>query len=211
MAIHSSILVRRTPWTEEPGGYSLWRHRVGYDWETNLRFSLFWSSLSLSTLNFFSPLPSRPRRELDNFCVSSMSLFSMIIPQIILKTSEPLGLQPLLLLDPPTEAHHPLSLWSPGLRSHLGESDTVWLLTSDRDIAEVGTPGDTPKFLKSTALKHYDPLDISHLVTLKWMRYSAHYSEGQTIKGDNISDPFNALHFLSIALISPGEKMRTLP
>ena len=33
------------------------------------------------TLLFFSPLPSRLRRELDNFCVRSMSLFSMIIPQ----------------------------------------------------------------------------------------------------------------------------------
>ena len=33
------------------------------------------------TLIFFSPLPSRQRRELDNLCVSSMSLFSMIIPQ----------------------------------------------------------------------------------------------------------------------------------
>ena len=67
------------------------------------------------------------------------------------------------------------------------------------------TPGD-PKFLKSTTLKHYDPLDISHHLTLKWMRYSAHYSEGQTRKGDTISDQVNALHFLSIALISPGKK-----
>ena len=28
---HSSILVWRIPWTEEPGGYSLWRRRVRYD------------------------------------------------------------------------------------------------------------------------------------------------------------------------------------
>ena len=26
MAIHSSILAWRTPWIEEPGGYSLWGH-----------------------------------------------------------------------------------------------------------------------------------------------------------------------------------------
>ena len=30
MAIHSSILAWRIPWTEEPGG-----HRVGHDWVTN--------------------------------------------------------------------------------------------------------------------------------------------------------------------------------
>ena len=29
---HSSILAWRIPWTEEPGGYSTWGHRVGYDW-----------------------------------------------------------------------------------------------------------------------------------------------------------------------------------
>ena len=27
MATHSSILVWRIPWTEEPGGYSLWGHK----------------------------------------------------------------------------------------------------------------------------------------------------------------------------------------
>ena len=32
MASHSSILVWRTPWTEEPGGLqSIGSHRVGYD------------------------------------------------------------------------------------------------------------------------------------------------------------------------------------
>ena len=35
MAIHSSILARRIPWTEEPGRlYSPWGHRVGHDWMT---------------------------------------------------------------------------------------------------------------------------------------------------------------------------------
>ena len=27
MAIHSSILDWKIPWTEEPGGYSLWGHK----------------------------------------------------------------------------------------------------------------------------------------------------------------------------------------
>ena len=31
MAIHSSILAWRIPWTEEPGGYSPWSQRVGHD------------------------------------------------------------------------------------------------------------------------------------------------------------------------------------
>ena len=36
MAIHSSILAWRIPWTEEPGGLqSMGLQRVGYDWATN--------------------------------------------------------------------------------------------------------------------------------------------------------------------------------
>ena len=31
MATHSSILVWRIPWTEKPGDYSPWGHRVGHD------------------------------------------------------------------------------------------------------------------------------------------------------------------------------------
>ena len=27
MATHSSILIWKIPWTEEPGGYSLWGHK----------------------------------------------------------------------------------------------------------------------------------------------------------------------------------------
>ena len=37
MAIHSSILARRIPWTEEPGGLqSVGLQRVGHDWATNI-------------------------------------------------------------------------------------------------------------------------------------------------------------------------------
>ena len=32
MATHSSILARIIPWTEEPGGFSPWGHRVRHDW-----------------------------------------------------------------------------------------------------------------------------------------------------------------------------------
>ena len=31
MATHSSILAGEIPWTEEPGRYSPWGHRVGHD------------------------------------------------------------------------------------------------------------------------------------------------------------------------------------
>ena len=35
MATHSSILAWRIPWTEEPGGHSLWGYRVGHNWASN--------------------------------------------------------------------------------------------------------------------------------------------------------------------------------
>ena len=39
MAIHSSILTWRIPWTEEPGGLqSVGSQRVGHDWETNINY-----------------------------------------------------------------------------------------------------------------------------------------------------------------------------
>ena len=42
MAIHSSILVWRIPWTEEPGGLqSTGSQRVGRDWVTSLSLSLY--------------------------------------------------------------------------------------------------------------------------------------------------------------------------
>ena len=40
MAIHSSILARRIPRTEEPGGYSLWDLKES-DMTEQLKFSLF--------------------------------------------------------------------------------------------------------------------------------------------------------------------------
>ena len=36
MATHSSILARRIPWTEEPGGLQSTGCRVGHDWATSL-------------------------------------------------------------------------------------------------------------------------------------------------------------------------------
>ena len=37
MAIHSSILAWKIPWTEEPGGLqSVWLQRVKHDWATNI-------------------------------------------------------------------------------------------------------------------------------------------------------------------------------
>ena len=40
MAIHSSILAWRIPWTEEPGELqSMGSQRVGYDWVTDTKVS----------------------------------------------------------------------------------------------------------------------------------------------------------------------------
>ena len=39
MAIHSSMLARRIPWTEEPGGLqSMGLQRVGHDWAASLTY-----------------------------------------------------------------------------------------------------------------------------------------------------------------------------
>ena len=60
MATHSSILVWRIPWTEEPGGYSLWGHKelertkwltlfLSFQWITGFHVSMpFCSSLTLN-------------------------------------------------------------------------------------------------------------------------------------------------------------------
>ena len=49
MAIHSSILAWRIPWTEEPGGLQfMGLQRVGYDWATNVNFSHLGELLSFS-------------------------------------------------------------------------------------------------------------------------------------------------------------------
>ena len=49
MAIHSSILVWRIPWTEEPGGLqSMWSQRVRHGWATSttpLLLGKYWVSL----------------------------------------------------------------------------------------------------------------------------------------------------------------------
>ena len=46
MATHSSILARRIPWTEEPGGLqSMGLQRVRHDWATNI-FTLPYLSLT---------------------------------------------------------------------------------------------------------------------------------------------------------------------
>ena len=43
MANHSSILVWRAPWTEEPGGLqSIWSHRLGHDWSNFTYTHLSW-------------------------------------------------------------------------------------------------------------------------------------------------------------------------
>ena len=44
MAAHSSILAWRIPWTEEPGGYGPWGHRVGLSAHMQ---KLFFTSLLL--------------------------------------------------------------------------------------------------------------------------------------------------------------------
>ena len=46
MAIHSSILALKIPWTEDPGGpQSKWLQRVGHDWAT--KHGTAWIKLSI--------------------------------------------------------------------------------------------------------------------------------------------------------------------
>ena len=48
MAIHSSILAWRIPWTEEPGGLqSMWLQRVKHDWATNTEWVVALQNYSL--------------------------------------------------------------------------------------------------------------------------------------------------------------------
>ena len=55
MAIHTSILAWRIPWTEEPGGLqSIGSHRVGHNWSDLAQYSI-WDSLSILFYNKLSP------------------------------------------------------------------------------------------------------------------------------------------------------------
>ena len=64
MATHSSILARRIPWTEEPGGLQSRRsQRVGHDWATNTHCICYLLSLWSSVKSLWKPLfPSHPGR-----------------------------------------------------------------------------------------------------------------------------------------------------
>jgi len=68
MAIRSSTLAWKIPWTEDPGrDYSPWGRRVGHDWVTSLSFPFLCLCLGLSS---FSP-----------------KVFLPMLPTLILKTS----------------------------------------------------------------------------------------------------------------------------
>ena len=65
MAMHSSILAWKTPWTKEPGGLlSIWSQRIGYDWRaehtrTSVCFMYFLMLVLFEILNLpiFSSIP----------------------------------------------------------------------------------------------------------------------------------------------------------
>ena len=55
MATHSSMLVWRIPWTEEPGGLqSMGSQRVGHDWATSLHFTSIGASGTLGVHKILS-------------------------------------------------------------------------------------------------------------------------------------------------------------
>ena len=59
MATHSSILVWRIPWTEDPGGLQLMgSQRVGHDWATNTFTSSDWKHPPLPSFILSSTFPS---------------------------------------------------------------------------------------------------------------------------------------------------------
>ena len=71
MAIHSSTLAWKIPWTEEPDRLqSMGSRRVGHDWATSLSFT--WWSLHLP------PLPSSSTSSLWYFCIVYFSSYSEI-------------------------------------------------------------------------------------------------------------------------------------
>ena len=51
MAAHSSVLARRMPWTEEPGGLqSMGSQRVGHNRKSLIARALHWETLNLDSL-----------------------------------------------------------------------------------------------------------------------------------------------------------------
>ena len=67
MAIYSSILAWRIPWTEEPGGLqSMGSQRVRYDWATNM----FTFTLLLFTSVYFTSLTWKLLKNEDTYTIS---------------------------------------------------------------------------------------------------------------------------------------------
>ena len=61
MAIHSSILAWRIPWTEEPGGLqSIGLQRVRHAWSDLTHAHILWSHLKITTTTFELPVPCPP-------------------------------------------------------------------------------------------------------------------------------------------------------
>ena len=73
MAIHSSILAWRIPWTEEPGGLqSMESQRVGHDWVTSAFTFRFLEARRLKSRGWQGCAPSRgSRREMSSFLRAS--------------------------------------------------------------------------------------------------------------------------------------------
>ena len=74
MAIHSSILARRIPWTEEPGGLqSMGSQRFRHDWATNT-FSLPFGVLHSLSLDKYIRFTQSRFTALKILCASSAHL-----------------------------------------------------------------------------------------------------------------------------------------
>ena len=57
MAIHSSTIAWKIPWTEEPGRLqSMGSQRVGHDWATSLTYSLMTGKQVCRQLQRYAPL-----------------------------------------------------------------------------------------------------------------------------------------------------------
>ena len=85
-ATHSSILARRSPWTEEPGGLqSLGSQRVGHDWMcwTWLNTLQFSSVLLLSCVRFFAT-PWTAAHQTSLCITNSQSLLKLMTIQSVM-------------------------------------------------------------------------------------------------------------------------------
>ena len=79
MAIHSSNIARKIPWTEEPGRLqSMGLQRVGHDWATSLTYVLCYRIQRIQRTREIRPCPHRANLPVTSECPYSLLLAGLI-------------------------------------------------------------------------------------------------------------------------------------